>query len=123
MYHSFPFFSISGDIKYDLLHYWKSTSLTGDEINAWYEKAVDDQLALLYLKEQENGRQLINAVKMVRTMRVLNNDCAVSLHKTVEIKQCWLYYWRLINVEPIFQARHYYPAMGEGGGGGDVSLV
>ncbi|XP_068711774.1 TPR repeat-containing protein DDB_G0287407-like isoform X2 [Montipora foliosa] len=58
----------SGDIKYDLLHYWKSTSLTGDEINAWYEKAVDDQLALLYLKEQENGRQLINAVKMLHPL-------------------------------------------------------
>ncbi len=30
-----------------------------------YQKTVDDQLALLYLKEQEKGGETINAVKKV----------------------------------------------------------
>lgn len=57
---------ISGEKDYDLIHYWNSTGIKGEEINSLYEKTVDDQLALLYLKERENGGQPINAVKMVR---------------------------------------------------------
>ena len=57
---------ISGEKDYDLIHYWNSTGIKGEEINSLYEKTVDDQLALLYLKERENDGQPINAVKMVR---------------------------------------------------------
>ena len=57
---------LSGENDYDLIHYWNSTGIKGEEINSLYEKAVDDQLALLYLKEREIGRQPINALRMVR---------------------------------------------------------
>lgn len=62
----YVFSLISGEKDYDLIHYWNSTGIKGEEINSLYEKTVDDQLALLYLKERENGGQPINAVKMVR---------------------------------------------------------
>ena len=50
---------LSGENDYDLIHYWNSTGIKGEEINSLYEKAVDDQLALLYLTEREIGRQCI----------------------------------------------------------------
>ena len=56
----------SGDDKYDLINYWNSTGFSGEEINTLYKKTVDDQLAVLYLKEQENGGEPINAVKTVK---------------------------------------------------------
>ena len=59
------FVCISDENKYDLINYWNSTGLTGEEINDLYKKAVDDQLAVLYLKEQETGREPINAVRTV----------------------------------------------------------
>lgn len=62
----YVFSLISGEKDYDLIHYWNSTGIKGEEINSLYEKTVDDQLALLYLKERENDGQPINAVKMVR---------------------------------------------------------
>lgn len=68
MYSLFPL--ISGENDYDLIHYWNSTGVKGEEINSLYEKTVDDQLALLYLKERENGRQPINAVRMVRKKKI-----------------------------------------------------
>lgn len=58
----------SGEKDYDLIHYWNSTGIKGEEINSLYEKTVDDQLALLYLKERENGGQPINAVKMLHPL-------------------------------------------------------
>ena len=39
---------------YDLIDYWNSTGLTGEEIVNHYQKAVDSQLALLYLEEQDD---------------------------------------------------------------------
>ena len=69
MYSLFPL--ISGANDYDLIHYWNSTGVKGEEINSLYEKTVDDQLTLLYLKERENGRQPINAVRMVRKKRYI----------------------------------------------------
>lgn len=65
----YVFSLISGEKDYDLIHYWNSTGIKGEEINSLYEKTVDDQLALLYLKERENDGQPINAVKMVRKKR------------------------------------------------------
>ncbi|KAL9984671.1 hypothetical protein ACROYT_G006994 [Oculina patagonica] len=53
----------SDENKYDLINYWGTTDLSGEEITALYQKTVDDQLALLYLKEQEKGGETINAVK------------------------------------------------------------
>ncbi|KAJ7337906.1 hypothetical protein OS493_008065 [Desmophyllum pertusum] len=53
----------SDENKYDLVNYWNTTGLTGEEITALYQKTIDDQLALLYLKEQEKGGETINAVK------------------------------------------------------------
>ena len=53
------------------MNYWNSTGSTGEEINDFYKQIVDDQLALLYLKEQEQLGKPINAVKMV-TRNVLH---------------------------------------------------
>ncbi len=58
-------FIFSDENKYDLINYWSTTGLSGEEITALYQKTVDDQLALLYLKEQEKGGETINAVKKV----------------------------------------------------------
>ena len=47
------------------MSYWNETGLTGEEITALYQKMLNDQLALLYLKEQEKGGETITAVKKV----------------------------------------------------------
>lgn len=59
------FINFSDENKYDLVNYWNATELTGEEITALYQKAVDDQLAILYIREQEKGGETINAVKKV----------------------------------------------------------
>ena len=58
-------FIFSDENKYDLVSYWNATGLTGKEITALYQKTLNDQLALLYLKEQEKGGEMIDAVKKV----------------------------------------------------------
>ena len=58
-------FIFSDENKYDLVNYWNTTGLTGEEITALYQKAVDDQLAILYIREREKGGETINAVKKV----------------------------------------------------------
>lgn len=58
-------FFFSDENKYDLVSYWNATGLTGEEITALYQKTLNDQLALLYLKEQEKGGEMIDAVKKV----------------------------------------------------------
>lgn len=58
-------FIFSDENKYDLVSYWNATGLTGQEITALYQKTLNDQLALLYLKEQEKGGEMIDAVKKV----------------------------------------------------------
>lgn len=59
------FFIFSDESKYDLVNYWNATGLTAKEITALYQKTVDDQLAILYIKEREKGGETINAVKKV----------------------------------------------------------
>ena len=59
------FFIFSDENKYDLVNYWNTTGLTGEEITALYQKTVDDQLAILYIREREKGGETINAVKKV----------------------------------------------------------
>ena len=49
------------------MSYWNSTGLPGEEITKLYQRAADDQLALLYTKEEETGGVRINAAKMVTT--------------------------------------------------------
>jgi len=74
-------FIFSDENKYDLVNYWNTTGLTGEEITALYQKTVDDQLAILYIREREKGSETINAVKKVfwtvvsRTFPVL---CSIS---------------------------------------------
>lgn len=58
----------SDENKYDLVSYWNATGLTGEEITALYQKTLNDQLALLYLKEQEKGGEMIDAVKKLATL-------------------------------------------------------
>jgi len=55
----------SDENKYDLVNYWNATGLTGEEITALYQKTVDDQLTILYIREREKGGETINAVKKV----------------------------------------------------------
>lgn len=59
------FFIFSDENRYDLVNYWNATGLTGKEMTALFQKTVDDQLAILYIKEQEKGGESINAVKKV----------------------------------------------------------
>ena len=58
-------FIFSDENRYDLVNYWNATGLTGKEITALFQRTVDDQLAILYIKEQEKGGESINAVKKV----------------------------------------------------------
>ena len=58
-------FIFSDENRYDLVNYWNTTGLTGKEITALFQKTVDDQLAILYIKEQQKGGETINAVKKV----------------------------------------------------------
>lgn len=55
----------SAESKYDLINYWNSTGLTGEDINDFYKTSVDDQLAVLYVKEQEKFGEPTNALKVV----------------------------------------------------------
>ena len=55
----------SPESKYDLINYWNSTGLTGEDINDLYKTSVDDQLAVLYVKEQEKFGEPTNALKVV----------------------------------------------------------
>lgn len=55
----------SAESKYDLINYWNSTGLTGEDINDLYKTSVDDQLAVLYVKEQEKFGEPTNTLKMV----------------------------------------------------------
>lgn len=56
---------LSAENKYDLINYWNSTGSTGEDINDLYKSSVDDQLAVLYVKEQEKFGEPTNALKMV----------------------------------------------------------
>ena len=58
--------SFSGEKKYDLMDYWNSTGLSGEEIVATYQKVSYDHLALLYNEVEENGGQQPVAAKKVR---------------------------------------------------------
>ena len=62
---SFLYLPFSAESKYDLINYWNSTGLTGEDINDLYKTSVDDQLAVLYVKEHEKFGEPTNALKMV----------------------------------------------------------
>ena len=65
LYFSFLYLPFSAESKYDLINYWNSTGLTGEDINDLYKTSVDDQLAVLYVKEQEKFGEPTNALKVV----------------------------------------------------------
>ena len=69
------FIDFSDENKYDLVNYWNATGLTGEEITALYQKTVDDQLAVLYIREQEKAGETIDAVK-----KVINLDNLRVIH-------------------------------------------
>lgn len=87
-------FHFSDENKYDLVNYWNTTGLTGEEITALYQKTIDDQLALLYLKEQEKGGETINAVKKVtrkiqlRISHTFNHIFSISVQIAVPFSFC-----------------------------------
>lgn len=73
----------SDENKYDLVNYWNATELTGEEITALYQKTVDDQLAILYIREQEKGGETINAVKkLARLVFQMSQFQSVAGHMT-----------------------------------------
>lgn len=65
LYFSFLYLPFSAESKYDLINYWNSTGSTGEDINDLYKTSVDDQLAVLYVKEQEKFGEPTNALKVV----------------------------------------------------------
>jgi len=65
LYFSFLYLPFSAESKYDLINYWNSTGLTGEDINDLYKTSVDDQLAVLYVKEQEKFGEPTHALKVV----------------------------------------------------------